>query len=125
MKQLAIKENHLYVKAYKNGKKYVSKNIAVYILRDYAAEKIKRANPNKVKLNRVGVAVSKKIGNAVTRNRVKRIIREAYRLLEKEKSVKHGFLVVISAREGAVGAKSTDILHDLTDGFDKLGMYAQ
>ena len=76
MKNVAIKENHLYNKAYRRGKKSIGKYTAVYVLRDLKDHRIMLENPEKKYLNRLGIAVSKKLGNAVTRNRAKRIIRE-------------------------------------------------
>ena len=122
MKNLAIKENHLYQKSYKRGKRYVGKNVAVYVLRDLASHKIMLANPEKKYLNRLGIAVSKKIGNAVTRNRAKRIIRAAYD--SRKADIKVGYLIVISARSAAVNKKSTDIACELDKAFSFLQMYA-
>ena len=121
MKNLAIKENHLYNKAYKRGERSVGKYVAVYVLRDLRAHRIMTENPEKKYLNRLGVAVSKKIGNAVTRNRAKRIIRAAYRGIEGE--LKTGFLVVISARGEIVGKKMQDVETELRYAMSKLGMY--
>ena len=121
MKNVAIKENHLYNKAYRRGKKSVGKYTAVYVLRDLKAHRIMLENPEKKFLNRLGIAVSKKLGNAVTRNRAKRIIRAAYRSFEAELSV--GFLVVISARNDIVGVKSGDVERELREAFARLDMY--
>ena len=49
---------------------------------------------------------------------------EALALLEKEKTLKVGFLIVIAARSRAVSLKSTDIKKELDIAFTKLGMYA-
>ena len=57
--------------------------------------------------NRLGITVSKKIGNSVVRSRVKRIIKEAYRLHEKD--LKTGLDLVIVARKEAADKKSTDM----------------
>ena len=122
MKNIAISENHLYKKVYAKGDKVFCKHIVVYVLTDYHAARLARANPLKTKVNRVGITVSKKLGKAVVRSRVRRIIREAYRILETEQNLKKGMLVVIVGREAAVAAKSTDIKNDLADAFSKLGM---
>lgn len=60
----------------------------------------------------MGITVSKKIGKAVVRNRVRRIIRAAYRQLEKEMDLR-GRDFVFVARAKAVNQKSTDIYLDM------------
>lgn len=128
MKQVAIGENHLYAKTYSKGKKFVGKCIVVYVLKDYKASIYARAYSRPEtgvrKLNRVGITVTKKIGGAVTRTRVKRILREAYRLTERERNVRHGMLVVLVARERAAVVKTQDIRRDLDTAFRKLDMFA-
>ena len=79
-------------------------------------------NPEKMYINRVGLTVTKKIGNAVTRSRVKRIIREGYRLTDKEYGIKKGNLIVLVAKDNCIKAKSTDIKNDMVYAFGKLGM---
>ncbi|MGM9624738.1 MAG: ribonuclease P protein component, partial [Eubacteriales bacterium] len=74
------------------------------------------------RVNRIGLTVTKKIGGAVTRSRVKRILREGYRQLDRESPVKTGFLVVLVARDAAVGAKTQEIYADLKYAMRKLGM---
>ena len=123
MKYKAIGENHLYVKAYKKGKKVSAHNVVIYVLPDYRAKKFKKENPQKKFINRIGLTVTKKaVGGAVTRSRVKRIIREGYRLTDKEYDIKKGFLVVIVAKDGCVNAKSTDIQKDMVYAFKRLEM---
>ena len=123
MKNIAIRENHLYNKTYRRGKNYVGKLVAVYVLKDYAANRIAKANPEKKYLNRVGISVSKKLGGAVVRNRVKRIIRAAYS--EHKPRLKTGFLIVIGARSASVDKKSTDLCKELEVAFRSLSMYAE
>ncbi|MBR2353973.1 MAG: ribonuclease P protein component [Clostridia bacterium] len=120
MKEIAIKENHLYGKTYKSGKRFVGKYVAVYVLRDLKAKKLREANPEKRFINRLGISVSKKVGGAVVRNRAKRIIRAAYRALRD--GLPTGNLIVISARGAIVGQKSTDVMRELETAFRKLGM---
>ena len=121
MKNIAIKENHLYVKAYRRGDRFVGKYVSVYILRDYAAKRLRKENPQKQTVNRLGLAVNKKIGGAVERNRAKRIIRAAYDGVKGD--LKTGFLIVISAREQINGQKSQDIERELLTAFHKLSMF--
>ncbi len=123
MKNVAIKENHLYQKAYKNGKRFVGKTIAVYVLKDLAAGRLRREHPEKKYVNRLGLSVSKKIGGAVVRNRAKRVIRAAYDPLKSD--LRTGFLIVISARGAIVGQKSTDVRAELDAAFRQLSLYAQ
>lgn len=113
MKQRAISENHLYRKAYQGGRRAAAKTLCVYVLRDKKSNQLKKANPEKKAINRVGIAASKKIGGAVERNRAKRVIREAYRLTEAGIGIKKGNLVVIAARNAATVSKMQDVMRDL------------
>ena len=122
MKNMAVRENHLYQKAYAKGKKAVGRYMVVYALKDIKASALKRAHPLKLSVNRVGLTVTKKIGGAVVRNRVKRILREGYRLCEKELPIRHGRIVIIVARDAARGAKSTEIYAELKRHFASIGM---
>lgn len=122
MKLYPITENHLYNKAYTKGKKAVGKNVCVYILPDYHANRLQRENPLKLRINRVGLTVTKKLGGAVSRNRCKRIMREAYYRLEKTETLKKGFLIVVVARESCTDAKADDVYKDLHRCFTKLNL---
>jgi len=124
VKQYAIKENHLFSKAYAKGKKCAAKTIAVYVLKDRAAGKLCRENPEKCFINRVGISSSKKIGGAVERNRARRVVREAYRLCDKEIGVKRGYLIVISCRSAATEMKMQSVRRDLEYCLRRLDMLA-
>ena len=58
------------------------------------------ARPNKLTINRVGITVSKKLGHAVVRNRVRRRLREVYRLNEEQ--FQPGWDIVVVARSRCV-----------------------
>lgn len=120
MKNIAIKENHLYNKAFRQGKRFAGRYVAVYVLRDYAAARLKNENPQKVFVNRIGLSVTKRIGGAVQRNRAKRVIRAGLDPIKNE--LRTGFLVVISARDAIKDAKSTDVGRELRFAFSKLEM---
>ena len=120
MKFPAIKEHHLYNKAYRSGKHFFGRYVCVYVLKDLHANKLKREHPQKIMVNRLGLSVSKKVGGAVKRSRAKRIIRAAY-ACHKE-SLRKGFLIVISAKPEIEGRKSHEIAKELKYAFTKLEM---
>lgn len=123
MKYTTIKEHHLYDKAFRKGTRFGGRFVSVFVLRDYAAKRLMLENPRKTAYNRFGVSVGKKVGGAVQRSRVKRILRAGYRAVEPE--LKTGFLIVIAPRMGILEAKSTDVERDLRRGFAKIGMFRE
>jgi len=113
LKYISLCENHLFTKAYKTGKRAPAAHITVYVLSDKHAALLKRRNPMHEKINRVGFAVPKKKIGAVGRNRIKRILREAYRQLEKEHDVAKGKLIVVSASPSALKLKTPEVYQEL------------
>ena len=91
---IPLKENHLFSKAYARGKSEVSKLCAVYVMRNF--KRNPDGSPMKTKL---GITVNRKLGKACKRNRVKRLIREAYR--ENHNYIKDGYIMIIAARAAA------------------------
>ena len=121
MKYKTIKEHHLYDKAFHKGARFAGKYVVVFVLKDYAAGRLQKANPEKTAYNRFGVSVGKKVGGAVERNRAKRILRAGYFAVEKE--LKPGFLIVLAPKSEILAAKSTDIERDLRRGFAKVDLF--
>ncbi len=123
MKEYAIKDHHLFVKAYQKGKKIRKRNITVFVLPDYHASRLRNENPEKKTINRLGFSVSKRNGGAVLRNRAKRIMREGYRAVIRERPIKTGFLIVILAGDSCATSSSTEIKSELTSAFAALNLF--
>lgn len=83
---------------------------------------MKKANPEKKTINRIGIQASKKVGGAVARNRAKRVVREAYRKIDKEYGIKQGRLIVITPYPSAAELKMQDVMRDLRYCLSKLDM---
>ena len=71
----------------------------VYKTGTYAAEKelILHVKKNELGINRLGISVSKKVGNSVVRHRIRRLVKEAYRI--NEEKFGYGYDLVFSARK--------------------------
>jgi len=98
-KLVPICRNNDFRRIYARGKSYVSPLVVVYSLK------------NRTKNVRVGITTSKKVGNAVQRNRSRRVIREAFRALAPR--VRPGFDLVLVARGKTPYVKSTDVRRQL------------
>ena len=98
-KLVPICRNNDFRRIYARGKSYVSPLVGVYALK------------NRTKNVRVGITTSKKVGNAVQRNRSRRVIREAFRALAPR--VRPGFDLVLVARGKTPYVKSTDVRRQL------------
>lgn len=95
MKIESIKENVNFKRAYHQGRSAVTREIVVYWRK------------NRLGTVRLGITVSKKLGNSPQRNRVRRIIREGAR--KTAALFPPGHDVVVVARSRCLTCKSTDI----------------
>ena len=67
----SLKKNRDFVKVYKGGRSKVNRHLVMYICENHRP------------VNRLGISVSKKVGNSVVRHHLTRLIRESYRLQEE------------------------------------------
>lgn len=81
------------------------------------------ARHNRMGINRVGITVGKKLGHAVVRNRVRRRIREVYRL--NEEKFQPGWDIVVVARTRAITADFTTLTNSFLSLAKKLGIQAE
>ena len=91
----ALKKNKDFQIVYRKGNSNANKYLVMYLLEN---------NLNK---NRLGISVSKKVGNSVVRHRITRLIRESFRL--NENMFNNGLDIVVIARIGAQGKDYKDI----------------
>ena len=122
MKLCTLRENHLFAKAYGKGKRCATSSVVVYTLRDLHAGLLKKQHPKKIMQNRVGLTVTKKLGGAVERNRIKRRLRAAYAEICKQHTVKVGFLIVLVARSATLDVSFDTLVADLLRGMKKTGL---
>ena len=91
----SLKKNRDFQNVYNNGKSYANRLLVMYIYENHTQE------------NRLGISVSKKVGNSVIRHHLTRLIRESYRL--HEDVFNSGLDIVVIARVSAKGATYWDI----------------
>lgn len=105
---VTMKRNHEFQRLYHKGKSAASPYLALY------CRKSKRGQ------NRLGFTVGKKVGCAVKRNRVRRRLREIYRLHEGEFAP--GYDIVVVARVKSVYARYAQLEKSFLSLADKLGL---
>lgn len=104
----SLKKNSDFRRLYSKGKSAAGPYAVVYCRR------------NREGVNRVGFTVSAKLGHAVVRNRIRRQLREIYRL--NSSSLKQGYDVIIVARGRCVGAEYGRIESSVLDAFSRLSL---
>ena len=83
----SLKKNYQFLKVYKRGISYAGKYLVVYCLKN---------NCNCVRL---GITTSKKVGNSVVRNRIRRLLKENYRQIEEKVLVGYDIVFVVRAND--------------------------
>lgn len=91
----SLKKNNDFRNVYKSGVSYANKYLVMYVLE------------NNRHINRLGISISKKVGNSVVRHRLARLVRESYRL--HENIFNSGLDIVVVARNNAASATYADI----------------
>jgi ribonuclease P protein component len=82
-KQYRLKKNVEFQEVFKKGQSYANRQFVVYMLKKQDQQHF-----------RVGLSVSKKVGNAVTRNRVKRYIKEVFLQLQNDVNASYDYIVI-------------------------------
>ena len=83
----SLRKNSDFQAVYKSGKSYANKYLVIY------------TSKNGTDRNRLGISVSKKVGNSVVRHRIKRLVKESYRL--HEQMFNSGLDIAVIARKGS------------------------
>ncbi len=94
---------------YKRGKSVVNRHIVLYYVK------------NNLDFNQVGFSVSKKVGNAVVRNRVKRLMKESFRL--NSEKLNTGYDIVFVARVRMNNSTFKDVQKAMKSCFKKSDFY--
>ena len=91
----SLKKNQDFQSVYRKGRSYANKLLVMYVLE------------NNMERNRLGISVSKKVGNSVVRHHFTRLVRESYRL--QENIFNSGLDIVVIARANAASASFREI----------------
>ena len=93
---VSLKSNRDFRRLYSRGKQAVAPTMVLY------------TRKNRLKENRLGITTGKKLGNAVTRNRIRRRLREIYRLHEEEFLLGRDLVVVARVRSAFVSYQTLE-----------------
>ena len=105
---VTVKENYVFRQLYRKGSSSVQPCFVVY------------CRKNKKGLSRLGITVSTKLGKAVVRNRVRRRLREVYRLSKNE--MKQGYDVILVGRGRAITASFSKMQRQYAAALKELGL---
>lgn len=110
-----LRKNVEFRLVYRRGKSYANNLLVLYVFQN------RKNNDGKGHIyNKVGISVSKKVGNSVVRSRSKRLIYESYRL--NCDNLKQGFDFVFVARTSINEKKYKDVENAMISLFNKAGL---
>lgn len=109
-KVITLNLNKDFLRLYHRGKSCAKPALVVYAMK------------NRVGVCRVGITTSKKIGNAVQRNRSRRIIRAAYQTILKDNIIKGSWDFVFVARTRTTTLKSQQVEKAMREAMRELGV---
>ncbi|MDD6793967.1 MAG: ribonuclease P protein component [Clostridiaceae bacterium] len=110
-----VKKNNEFRMIYRRGKSIANDLLVLYIFKN-------RRNKDKEgsQYNKIGISVSKKVGNSVVRSRSKRLITESYRL---KSNLKQGYDFVFVARTKLKDKSYHEVDKSIDNLFKKAGLY--
>ena len=111
-----LRKNQEFRLVYRRGKSYANKLLVLYVFNNK-----KNITEENELYNKLGISVSKKVGNSVVRSRSKRLISESYRLNRED--VKKGYDFVFVARTSINEKKYSDVEAAMINLLKKAGIY--
>jgi ribonuclease P protein component len=113
-KELRLKKNEEFQTVFKRGTSVANRQLVLYVYRNRRVERF-----------RLGISVSKKLGHAVTRNRMKRLIKAIVQV--EQAQIRNGYDLVLIVRQAALDMDfdqlRSSFLHVLrkTEAYDRKG----
>ena len=97
----SLRKNWDFQLVYKKGTSYANRYLVMYVFK------------NQLNRNRIGISVSKKVGNSVVRHHLTRLIRESYRLNEEKFACGYDMIVIVrvSGKEQGFRSLESALLH--------------
>ena len=107
----SLKKNNEFQRVYRKGTSQANRYLVMYVLE----------NHDRHMENRLGISVSKKVGNSVERNRARRLMKENYRIWKGE--IKEGYDMIFIARSTINGQKAFDVGKSMKRALHKAKMF--
>lgn len=111
-----LKKNFEFNIVYRRGKSYANDLLVLYVFKNK-----RNKDKNLDSYNKIGVSVSKKVGNSVIRSRCKRLITESYRI--KADNLKTGYDFIFVARTNIKGKDYHQVDKAMESLLKKAGLY--